>query len=981
MTEAAPVTFELQAVVTDSSQIACSVNSVDETSAPAATNGVAAADEQAPNLSPAHLRPANVHVATASPPTGSNSEAAANNQNAEDKASFGDLYFFATTGEKFAMVLSSLLSAGQGCAMTLSMIIFGDVLDGVNDPAKLLDSTRKAALNFLIIALVTGFAAAVGSGLPILAAERQMKRAREAYFAAVLRQDSEWFDTVKSGEMASNLAENSLTWKSGIAEKLPQAFNGLAMMCTGLTLGFYYSWQLTLLIMSIAPGLAILGGAIKFASGKLEKEASDAMSEAGAFATEALNSIRVIVAYCGQNREVRKYEALIKKVQRAYVRKSLWVAASIGSMLLMVFTAYAYSMYVGGVLVRRDLLTGGRVVQTFFVVMQAIFSLGSTVPGLVAIASAQIAAAKMLKVIRRVPVVDVADPGGIKTDILGHIEFRDVCFAYPARLNVPILKNFNLIIERGQSVAFVGPSGSGKSTIIALVLRMYNPQSGCIYIDGKDIKDYNVVHLRNALGLVSQDPQLFSLSVSQNIALGKKNQVASQEEIVDAARAANAHSFICSLPEGYDTIVGTSVNSSQISGGQRQRICIARCLIRKPSIMLFDEATSALDIESEVAVQNSIDELLSTSARPTSLVIAHRLSTIVNADRICVVEHGSVVQSGSHNELMREEAGLYHHLQTLQRLDVLPETEPSVDTPTDVLPSPPVLAPHRTSDPPIRRVSGAKVQSAAQPSVSSGIEERPDIPESRVWAMQAPEMRYIIPGLLFSLANGGVSTIVGFVLARAVAAFYLPGNEMEAALLNVVGYFMAIAIGLFLLTLFNNWFFSIAGEALSARLRCMAFAHILKMEIGFFDEKGHSAGALEARLSADAGLVKGATGQALSQLVSSAGALVVGIVVAMQATWRIGLIVLAAFPLQIVSGAYMMRAFDSDNKMDKEALEKSGHVASEAAIAIRTVSSLNLQGWMCNKFAADTAARFEAAKSGAVKYSARFGFGFLGIRV
>jgi len=351
-TSAPAASFELQEVVADAQQVACSVESDDEvleTSAPAAMNGNAPVDKPAPNACLVDLTPANGDVAAALPPSGSgsssSSDAAATKEDAEEKASFSDLYTFATAAEKIAMALSCLLSAGQGCAMTLSMIIFGDVLDGVNDPSKMLDSTRRAALNYLIIALVTGFAAAAGSGLPMLAAERQMKRARAAYFAAVLRQDSAWFDTVKSGEMASNLAENSLTWKSGIAEKFPQVFTGVAQLCTGLALGFYYSWQLTLLIMSIAPGLALLGGAIKFASGKLEKKASDAMSEAGAFATEALNSVRVIAAYCGQKREARKYDLLVQKVQRSYDRKSLWVAASIASMLLMIFTAYAYSMY------------------------------------------------------------------------------------------------------------------------------------------------------------------------------------------------------------------------------------------------------------------------------------------------------------------------------------------------------------------------------------------------------------------------------------------------------------------------------------------------------------------------------------------------------------------------------------------------------------------------------------------------------------
>ena len=926
-----------------------------------------------------------------------------------EKASFGELYHFATGFDKICVAISCVMMAGTGITLTMSMIILGNVLDGLNDPSKLLPATRLAALNFLIVGLVAGTAAAIGNGLPILAAERQMKRAREAYFAAVLRQDSGWFDTVKSGEMAANLAENSITWKTGIAEKFPQIFQGLATLCAGLGLGFHYSWQLTLLVLSIAPAVAILGGIIAFASGSLEKLATDALGEAGACAMEVLNSIRIVVAYGGQRQETQRYSNLVENVKQAYMRKGWWVAAGLGAFFMCMFSAYAYTMYVGGVLIRRDrvkayclppdgptddCLTGGRVVQTFFVVITALFSLGQTVPGLVALASAQVAAAKMLKVIRRVPVIDSSSPDGLKTPIEGRIEFRDVTFAYPSRLDVPILSNFNLVIEKGQSVAFVGPSGSGKSTIVALVLRMYDPQSGCILIDGKDIKEYNVIHLRSALGLVSQDPQLFSLSVSQNIALGKQDQKATQEEIVAAARAANADAFVSALPDRYNTIVGTSVTSSQLSGGQRQRICIARCLIRKPSVMLFDEATSALDTESEVAVQSSIDSLLSSSLRPTSLIIAHRLSTVVNSNVICVIDQGRIAQCGSHAQLMGDRQGLYHHLQSLQQLNVA--ADPAASPLSASAPPSPSLAPTAVDSgavkPPVRRISDesstdsarrASNETAAETAITVGnvsSKDHASVPESRVWAMQKTEMNAIIAALAFSLINGGANTVVGLILAKAIAAFYLTDADMESELIKTVGYFMAVAVGMFFANTFGKGFFCLAGEALSARLRAMTFSHILRMEMGFFDEDGHSAGSLETRLSADAGLVKGATGEALSQVVSSAGGLAVGVIVAMQASWRIGLIILGTVPCTVLGGYYMTKAFMGTNKADKEALEKSGHIASEAATAIRTVSSLNLQSWMLGKFSLDTEDRFVAAKAGAWRYSASSWFGFFNMQ-
>jgi len=255
-------------------------------------------------------------------------------------------------------------------------------------------------------------------------------------------------------------------------------------------------------------------------------------------------------------------------------------------------------------------------------------------------------------------VIDSSSPDGKKPEtILGEIEFNNVHFSYPTRLENEVFKGFSLKFQSGQTVALVGPSGSGKSTTVGLIERFYDPTEGSIKLDGIDLKDLNVRWLRSQIGLVSQEPNLFSMTIKENIALGCPG--VTQERIEEAARKANAHDFICSFPDGYDTQVGNK--GAQLSGGQKQRIAIARVLVRNPKILLLDEATSALDSESEAVVQEALDKLLQLEKR-TTVVIAHRLSTIKNADLIAVVNNGMVAETGTFDELLSKRGQFYNLL-------------------------------------------------------------------------------------------------------------------------------------------------------------------------------------------------------------------------------------------------------------------------------------------------------------------------------
>ncbi|KAL9843258.1 ABC transporter B family member 1 [Arabidopsis thaliana] len=367
------------------------------------------------------------------------------------------------------------------------------------------------------------------------------------------------------------------------------------------------------------------------------------------------------MAFVGESRASQAYSSALKIAQKLGYKTGLAKGMGLGATYFVVFCCYALLLWYGGYLVRHHLTNGGLAIATMFAVMIGGLALGQSAPSMAAFAKAKVAAAKIFRIIDHKPTIERNSESGVELDsVTGLVELKNVDFSYPSRPDVKILNNFCLSVPAGKTIALVGSSGSGKSTVVSLIERFYDPNSGQVLLDGQDLKTLKLRWLRQQIGLVSQEPALFATSIKENILLGRPD--ADQVEIEEAARVANAHSFIIKLPDGFDTQVGE--RGLQLSGGQKQRIAIARAMLKNPAILLLDEATSALDSESEKLVQEALDRFM---IGRTTLIIAHRLSTIRKADLVAVLQQGSVSEIGTHDELFSKgENGVYAKLIKMQ---------------------------------------------------------------------------------------------------------------------------------------------------------------------------------------------------------------------------------------------------------------------------------------------------------------------------
>jgi ABC transporter fused permease/ATP-binding protein len=491
--------------------------------------------------------------------------------------------------------------------------------------------------------------------------EHALADMRRNVYRKMIMMPMNFFAQRRVGELSSRISADLSQIQEAVTGMLAEILRGVLVLIIGMTLIFILSPALATVMLSVVPVIVVIGVIFGKRIRKLSRNTQDQLADSNTIVQETLQGISNVKSFTNEWYEIGRYTRSLQQAVKLAVSNGRFRGLFVSFILMSIFGTIILVVWYGTTLVTAGTLSFGGL--TAFVVYTAF--VGGSMAGFADLFSQfqkTLGATQRVREILREPIEHVADidePVQERNKLHGAVTFEHVAFSYPSRKEVHILKDVSISAAPGEQIAIVGPSGAGKSTIAALLLRFYHPDEGKLLFDGRPADNIPLTELRKQMALVPQDVLLFGGTIRENIAYGKSG--ATQAEIEEAARKANAHDFIISFPEGYDTMVGE--RGIKLSGGQRQRIAIARAILKDPVILVLDEATSSLDSASESLVQEALDNLMKNR---TSFVIAHRLSTIRNADKIIVLDKGHVVESGTHQQLLALDDGLYKSLNKLQ---------------------------------------------------------------------------------------------------------------------------------------------------------------------------------------------------------------------------------------------------------------------------------------------------------------------------
>ncbi|VAH33056.1 unnamed protein product [Triticum turgidum subsp. durum] len=587
---------------------------------------------------------------------------------AEQSVAFHELFSFADPLDWLLMAAGSAGAVVHGAAMPFFFLLFGELVNGFGKNQhhlrRMTDEVSKYSLYFVYLGLVVCASSYLEIACWMYTGERQVGALRRRYLEAVLRQDVGFFDTdARTGDVVFSVSTDTLLVQDAIGEKVGNFIHYLATFLAGLVVGFVSAWRLALLSIAVIPGIAFAGGLYAYTLTGLTSKSRDSYANAGIIAEQAIAQVRTVYSYVGESKALNSYSEAIQSTLKLGYKAGMAKGLGIGCTYGIACMSWALVFWYAGVFIRSGQTDGGKAFTAIFSAIVGGLSLGQSFSNLGAFSKGKIAGYKLLEVIRQRPtIVQDSTDGRCLDEVHGNIEFKEVSFSYPSRPDVMVFRDFSLFFPAGKTAAVVGGSGSGKSTVVSLIERFYDPNQGQVLLDNADIKSLQLKWLRDQIGLVNQEPALFATTIIDNILYGKPD--ATMAEVEAAASAANAHSFIALLPNGYNTQVGE--RGLQLSGGQKQRIAIARAMLKNPKILLLDEATSALDAGSESIVQEALDRIM---IGRTTVVVAHRLSTIRNVDMIAVIQQGQVVETGTHDELLAKgSSGAYAALIRFQEM-------------------------------------------------------------------------------------------------------------------------------------------------------------------------------------------------------------------------------------------------------------------------------------------------------------------------
>ncbi|KAF7717209.1 Uncharacterized protein PECH_004063 [Penicillium ucsense] len=928
------------------------------------------------------------------------------------------------------IICGVFFSIAAGLPFPLLGIVFGDLINDLNTAtcsassqanADVSGSVRQKVLYVIYITIANFCFIYIHCGCWSYTSERIARRYRRRYFESIIKQETGFIEGMRAGDVAARLVGDIQVVQAGTSEKVGLVISTLSYFVTAYIVAFIKVPQIAGMLVSVVPCfflMSLVGGHyIKKYASQIDEHVGAATS----IASSSLSHLPLVHAFSSNERLEMLYAKYLSQSRSPAFKKAATHAAQLGLLYFIAYSANALSFWEGSRLIADAVENGGKgtsvgaVYTVIFVLIDASFILSQVAPFLHVFAAAAGASEKLMAVINRDSKIDGTADGGDRFAPFGteDIIFHDVHFKYPSRPDAPVLQGVNLTIPPRKHTAIVGPSGGGKSTVVALLERFFDPDAGEITISNQVFPRLNVQYLRGSIGYVQQEPSLLNRSILENIAYGlltsgneKHRQwlpfilSSSLENIVDdmrqgisetealekadpeiasivaqvrqAAADANALNFIDALPYGLATQVGSS--GSQMSGGQKQRIALARALVREPALLILDEATAALDSTSEKLIQDALAKL---AGRITMVSIAHRLATAKDADKIVFMSKGTVIEEGSHSELVSR-GGPYSEMVRLQNLHKL--------SPTIISPEESILEAHgrmtddRESLTEVEeKLTGVNViqqtKDCSSPSSASTLSE--DTPKQErgvtssnsvkksgnksrnkrfttrlTFGLLRPNLGYVLLGLAMSVVIGGSYTAEAVIFGHTIGTLNpcvgADGIRHGGHLYGLLFFIMALVE--FFANVIGGCAFGWAADKILYRIRVSSLKSLLSQTVQWHGMDDRTPATLITYITGDATALSSITGTTIGLLLATAVNLVAGLVVSFAIAWKIAIVLLPTIPVLLISGMMKLRTQAKFAERHEKAFTQATALTVEAVDSIRTVSAFSLEKQCCTLY-------------------------------
>ena len=861
--------------------------------------------------------------------------------------------------EYLLMILGFIGSVAAGAANPLMAYLTGSTtseassgtqgnIDSMNDEekktffAEFKKSMDKKVKEFMYYGIAAFVATFMSNFFWEYASLRQMHHLKEKYFARILMQEQGWFDQNNAYEFATKVQVQLEQIELGVGEKFGTIVECIATFVAGLIIAFFASWKLTLIILCVAPFLAISIIYMVSSMRKFIFLSRKAYETAGGVAEEVLYNIKTVVSFGHFDFEKQRFGHYIDLVHRLDTQAGCKIAIASAGLNFFYFMSYFAAIIYARTLLTKDDndIKPGDVMTVCFSTTMAVASFGMMAPNINIIQEACIAASDYFTLLERKEQIDTSQSTykPPRDSVKGRIEFKNIQFTYPSDENKrKILDDLNLVFEPGKKVALVGESGCGKSTTVNLIERLYEPTEGEVLLDGVNINKYDLHYLRSLIGYVQQEPVLFNSPIRDNIIFGRQELIErefggdTEQLIRSACKEAYAKEFIDKIPEKYDYVVG--VKGSKLSGGQKQRIAIARAILCKPKILILDEATSALDNKSEKNVQRALDNI--SHKNFTTLIIAHRLSTIQNADVIYAIKDGKVLEKGTHEELLKLNG--YYAGMVKSQMDGTDNKKDNMNK--------------KDRHSSVYSAMSSNFENELNKSDDEIKKEKPkkkkkliSVQRGRIFSLYRNRKMLVFLASVASFFAGAVMPSAGFNLSNCINAFASGDKDKikKRGLFHACMYIViAVCSAGFMALKMRN--FRIIGSHLACSMRKLVINKYLGMHMGFFDKEENAPGALLARLSIDTTQLHCLILIMIGDIVQTAGSVIVGFVLGLIKDYRLMLIALCFMPFIIISAVVSHYTKQGGRDSYRQINIEAGGILSECVINTKTIFSFNFQ--------------------------------------